>query len=322
MKSLSPLFLLLLVFISCKKDQKEKIPFKKIDTGINGKLFALGALNANILLAGGEHHAEGAVAISKNSGNNWEILPGRTEGAITALLVIDSLTWYAGTSAPHAYKTTDGGITWEKLWVNTPYPPNYRKPVRRIMKTNDATVYFVMGGDFEAGGIWKTYDGGNTWKAHTFNFELRDLVFQNADVGYACGFGNMIKTTDGGETWSYSPCSNDYFMSLSFDDNKKWWSVSFNGGVYSSNDPASGWYEKLNAAKVFSERKNFNGFFWDGDESVLFGENGLLITGNSSGNNWNEASCCNESSIRDLLVSGHHYIACGRNGEVYLIDRH
>lgn len=287
---------------------------------MDGNLNALCTLNETTLIAGGGHQADGAVCISKNSGNSWEVLPGRTEGAITALLVMDSLNWYAGTSAPHAYKTTDGGISWSKLWVNTDYPPNYRKPVRSIVKTDDLTIYFALGGDFEAGGIWKTYDGGTTWKAHTFNFELRDLAFRNSSKGYACGFGNMIQTSDGGESWSHSPCINAYFMNLHFDNNKNWWSVSFNGGVYSSTDPSAGWNETLNAAKVFSGRKNFYGFLWDGDKPVLYGENGLLITGNSSGNNWNETSCCNESSIRDLNVSGNHYVACGKNGEVYLIN--
>ncbi len=315
------LLLVLFILISCKKDTVEKIPFKQIDTGMKGNLYAICLLNETTLLAAGAHVGEGAAVLSNDSGNHWEILPGRTEGAITALLAIDSLTWYAGTSAPHAYKTRDGGITWEKLWVNTSYPPNYRKPVRRIVKTNDSTLYFVMGGDFEAGGIWKTYDGGTRWKAHTFNFELRDLAFENSLKGYACGFGNMIKTTDGGESWTYSPCSNGYFMSLSFDDKQKWWSVSFNGGVYSSADPSSGWNERLNAAKVFSGRKNFNGFLWDSDKSVLYGENGLLVTGNSSGNTWNEVSCGNETSFRFMINTGNHYVACGRKGEIYLIDR-
>ncbi|MBL7928180.1 MAG: hypothetical protein JNL47_01730 [Bacteroidia bacterium] len=321
MKRLYPLFLVWFICTSCKKDTADKIPFKKIETGIQGKLHVLCALNATTLIAGGEHHGEGAVILSTTSGNSWKILPARTEGAITALLAIDSVTWYAGTASPHAYKTMDGGITWEKLWVNTDYPPNYRKPVRRIVKTNDTTVYFAIGGDFEAGGIWKTYDGGTTWKAHTFNFELRDVVFKNDDIGYACGYGNMIQTLDGGETWTYSPCSNAYFMKLHFDNSNNWWSVSFNGGVYSSNDPASGWNEILNAAKVFSGRKNFNGFYRDDNKSVLFGEKGLLVTGSSSGNNWHEVSCCNENSIRDLTVSGNHYAACSRSGEIYLIDR-
>ncbi len=183
---LYPLLPLLFIFFSCKKEFAEKIPFKKIDTGLEGNLYMLCPVNQTTFITGGTHHADGAVSITKDAGNNWEVLPGRTEGAITALLVMESLNWYAGTSAPHAYKTTDGGITWKKLWVNTPYPPNYRKPVRRIVKTNDVTLYFVLGGDFEAGGIWKTYDGGITWKAHTFNIELRDLAFENSLTGYAC----------------------------------------------------------------------------------------------------------------------------------------
>jgi photosystem II stability/assembly factor-like uncharacterized protein len=321
MKPWSLFFFISLVLLSCRKDQPEQIPFLKIETGVNGNLNALCLLNDSSLIAGGEHHGEGIVILSKNAGYDWELLPGRTEGAVTALLVVDSVTWYAGTSAPHAYKTTNAGLTWEKLWVNTPYAPNYRKPVRSIVQSEDSSVYFVLGGDFEAGGIWKTYDGGNRWKAHTFNFELRDLAFENAETGYACGFGNMIQTKDGGETWTYSPCSNAYFTKLNFDANKKWWSVSFNGGVYHSADPASGWREMRPPAKVFSGRKNFTGFIWDGDRPVLYGENGWLITGNSTGSNWEEAACCNEATLRNLVVSVGHYIACGKNGEVYLIER-
>jgi photosystem II stability/assembly factor-like uncharacterized protein len=314
------LFFILLTGVGCKKEQVELIPFKKIDTGLQGNLYVLARLNNHKILAAGGHAGNGRVLISEDNGNSWQLLAGETEGAITALAIADSLTWYAGTSTAFAYKTQDGGTHWEKLWVNTPYPPQYRKPVRRIAKTDNSTFFFVLGGDFEAGGIWKTPDAGTTWKAHTFNFELRDMVFANPYTGVACGYGNMIMTTDGGETWTYSPCSNGYFMKLNYDENKKWWAVSFNGGVYSTASPAYGWSEKLNAAHVFSKRKNFYGLLWDEERLLLFGENGWLISGDEQGH-WNASACCNNNPIRDLLVTGNHYTACGNNGEIYLIDR-
>ena len=68
----------------------------------------------------------------------------------------------------------------------------------------------ALGGDFTAGSLLRTADGGATWAVVDIGEvnPLSKVFFPNAEVGYALFYGyewSMLKTTDGGLNWSTLP---------------------------------------------------------------------------------------------------------------------
>ena len=118
---------------------------------------------------------------------------------------------------------------WKVQSLPTPITPMRdriftRPDVDEMFFVNDTTGF--LGGY----GIYKTTDGGATWKESypvTVDnpFDVSDIYFLDADHGYACyvrcegcGYeGGFLRTADGGDTWEMTdflqPVSSVYFTS-------------------------------------------------------------------------------------------------------------
>src|SRR3954463_13792996 len=120
------------------------------------------------------------------------------------------------------YKTTDAGKSWKRMGLES------SEHIGKILvdPRNTNTVYVAAQGPlFSAGGergLYKTTDGGATWKAVltiSENTGVNDVVFDpsNPDVIYATAFqrrravgqligggpeGAIMKSTDGGAHWT------------------------------------------------------------------------------------------------------------------------
>lgn len=155
----------------------------------------------------------------------------------------DSATCFAGKA--YMFKTFDGGLNWVVdsnasptqdvsfpspnkgygLWSNTidggqswtdaPIWSNINVSYDCIFFINDSTGFIGgMGSqgspNFNFGAIAKTINYGQTWNQINFQYEMlaiRDIVFINDTVGWACGNGQsgnsrqIMKTIDGGLNW-------------------------------------------------------------------------------------------------------------------------
>jgi photosystem II stability/assembly factor-like uncharacterized protein len=155
----------------------------------------------------------------------------------------DSLTCFAGKAL--MFKTFNGGLNWivdsnasptqdvsfpspnrgYGLWSNTIdggnnwstqfFPVGLYASYDCIFFINDSTGWAGgMGGqgspNFNFGTIAKTIDYGQTWNQTNFQYEMlgiRDIIFINDSVGWACGNGQsgnsrqIMKTIDGGLNW-------------------------------------------------------------------------------------------------------------------------
>jgi photosystem II stability/assembly factor-like uncharacterized protein len=137
----------------------------------------------------------------------WQALPGS--------LVIDPqepATLYA---AMHhgVFKSTDGGASWHAATSGLPLG---LEDVRMLAvdPQNPGTVYAACAGDFNGGayvggGVYKSTDGGITWRAVNSglppqNLEAKSLALdpKNPDTIYAWTNSGMFKSTDGGASWS------------------------------------------------------------------------------------------------------------------------
>jgi len=156
------------------------------------------------------------------------------------------------------YRTTDGGKTWtQTLFVNE--DTGCSDLVTDL--TNPDTLYcsayqrrrtaFGFNGGGLGSGIYKSTDGGATWKKCTSGLPTGptgriglDIYRKNSKIVYACvenANGGVFRSEDGGETWkkmgtvsmstnAYRPC---YFSQIRVDpkDDQHIWMAAVNMGV-------------------------------------------------------------------------------------------
>ena len=254
-------------------------------TGVNGKpnLYYMGATG-------------GGVWRTTDAGNSWEnISDGFFGGSIGAIAVSewDNNVIYVGggevtvrgnvSSGYGMWKSVDAGKTWKSIGlVNSKHIPRIK-----IHPKNPDIVYAAVLGDLykssDDRGVYKSIDGGKTWKKKLFankDAGVVDLTFDpnNPRVLYAStwrirrtpysldsgGEGSALwKSTDEGETWT-NISTNEGLpkgvwgisgVTVSPVNSDRVWLIVENekGGVYRSDDAGKTW-KKLNDSRKLRQR--------------------------------------------------------------------
>lgn len=187
------------------------------------------------------------------------------------------------TQGDGVYKTTDGGKTWRHLGLKETQAISRI----RVHPTNPDIVYVAaLGhpyGDNEERGVFKSIDGGNTWKKVLYvspKAGAADLIIDrmNPKVLYATtwqvyrktwkmwGGGpdcKLWKSENGGETWVDLTANpgmpaaplGKIGITVSPADNKRLWAIveANDGGVYRSDDVGATW-KKVNDERKLRQR--------------------------------------------------------------------
>jgi len=187
----------------------------------------------------------------------------------------DPNTYYFGSTGGGVWKSTDGAMTWAPIFD--------KEAVSAIgslaVAPSDPNVLYVGTGEAcirgnisHGDGIYKTVDGGKTWK----NVGLRDsraigkviVDPKNADVVYVAALGHpfgpntergIFRTIDGGKTWekvlykdentggidvAFDPRNSHILYASLWEARRSPWGLSSGGpssGLYRSNDSGSTW---------------------------------------------------------------------------------
>jgi photosystem II stability/assembly factor-like uncharacterized protein len=184
------------------------------------------AIRSNVIIGRGVYK-------SLDAGKTWQFMGLKDSGQIGGIRVHPTnpdTVWLAALGSPFGpneergiFKTTDGGKTWKKtLFVNNEtggrdievdwQNPNvlYAAMYRGFRKGWD----IISGGPASEGGIYKSVDGGETWKKITAGLPDDligkidiDIARSNPNVLYAMvealgPRGGLYKSTDAGESWT------------------------------------------------------------------------------------------------------------------------
>jgi photosystem II stability/assembly factor-like uncharacterized protein len=214
----------------------------------------------------------------------WYYRPMNTNnGPFNDVFFVDTLTGYACGEPGIVVKTTDGGITWQKMWVGTnarlwsvdavgdevwvcgewttlvhnegsgwefqlPWS-NWLRGVEFL----DSLEGWIVG---EGAMILHTIDGGDTWESKQLpvSDEFRDVGIRDSVTIFAAGREEktdnslMFRTTDAGLSWEEVPIGGKYIRRIDFVDSLYGWTVSLRAylwwiEVYRTSNGGSTWYK-------------------------------------------------------------------------------
>jgi gliding motility-associated-like protein len=172
----------------------------------NDSVWACGQSGFSVLAA----NRSPKVFRSTNGGTTWTTFngfyTGTTSQTFRNIEFPSRLVGYVSGSRDTVWKTTDGGVTWNKLPVPTPgVTPQI---TYTDMFALDANTLFLVGNGFPRKVVFKTVDGGATWQDITGNIlaimpvsNLNSIIFHDANNGYVGANGAILVTNNGGATW-------------------------------------------------------------------------------------------------------------------------
>jgi photosystem II stability/assembly factor-like uncharacterized protein len=169
-----------------------------VRTGLLDDLSKLRVIDANTFLAGG-----GCTLLrSDDSGQTLRRLrfnPSATCGSpLAAMHFATKDIGYLVRSDGSVLRTEDGGA---RFASRTALPATGGGPPNDAWFTSPENGVVVTGSD-TLGRIYRTTDGGSSWKDVATSGALRGLFFVSATTGYAVGQNAVLKTVDGGATWT------------------------------------------------------------------------------------------------------------------------
>jgi photosystem II stability/assembly factor-like uncharacterized protein len=185
----------------------------------------------------------------------------------------------------YLYRTTDGGINWEKIWMD-----------ERLRKAKNPTrLNSIFFADEEhgwvagaSGLIYNTTDGGTKWRKQYSGtkINLKKIQFVDASHGWAIGNDSglagetiLIATKNGGLNWkTLSRGSTLSLKDFTFVTASKGWGINQHGDVVHTNNGGDTWLtQRQNDGEYFSIVLFFNEL--DGliiGDSILHTSNGGL----------------------------------------------
>ncbi len=221
----------------------------------------------------------GAMVRSTNAGANFIYTASVTDGYVSDIEFINNSTGYAVTGFNHGdiLKTTNAGSTWVSQISS------YTTSIYGIAFTGAETGY--LAGSIS---LYKTTNGGTNWNTvynSTTNEIFTDIVFTNANTGYAVGsYGRQMKTTNAGLNWTASVISTSgtILNSLCFVNETTGYAVGDNNAAVRTTNAGLNW-TSMTVATPFVNLNDV--FFTDINNGYISCATGIYRTTNG-GNSW------------------------------------
>lgn len=223
---------------------------------------------------------------STNGGMNWQsqFFPIQYEYLQSIHFFNENTGIVAGS---RTYITTNGGLTWTQAQRDSDLVANL--PFLNIKMLSNNYGYACGGFIDVAGVIWKTTNGGLSWKTNGISpDEIFDMVvLDSLNIVALAGDPEFIynlafvKSTDGGENWTYTELPL-YAVSLGIDarDFNNIWSAAGYKFIYTTNG-GNNWQEKPTPDST----SIYDLVFINNQLGFACGENGALLKYIENGSN-------------------------------------
>jgi photosystem II stability/assembly factor-like uncharacterized protein len=255
---------------------------------------------------------------TNDSGRNWIGIPGTSsnQGNFFNLFFTDSQNGFAEGTSQMAF-TNDGGDNWI---------------IKPLASAWAYTLFFINSqvgfyGDQQGGGLYKTNDGGNTWKSIFKSSSATDKYyphFLDLDTGFVMTESGMFEsTTDGGQTWNFkcyvsNVSGGGSYSQLQFLNRNEGY---FGGptGVLKTTDGGQTWINELPATII--SHVNYIKFF--NDQSGYYKNATSIYYTVDGGGTW-ELSCSigrGDFIIAMSFLDDHSGWACTNKGRVFRLQQ-
>jgi len=233
----------------------------------------------------------GTILKTTNRGLIWQSIGGISfQNFYTIIFPENSQVGYVFGAQGEAYRTMDGGQTWEpmilgitntvyachflnnnfgfvvteggmvlktedggNIWQILPQPTN--QTLRSIWAVNE-TIIYVCGNN---GALFKTTNGGRQWLNMSLSTPaiLYGIIFPNSpDTGYICGRGGLFGRTFDGRVWNTYNINDTDFFAIHFPINRVGFVCGRNGIILKTSDYGAAFIsENKNPIKIKKENE-------------------------------------------------------------------
>ncbi|MFI5201363.1 MAG: T9SS type A sorting domain-containing protein [Candidatus Kapaibacterium sp.] len=146
--------------------------------------------------------------ISSDAGVTWWSVHPGLQGATSGVFLDRLNGWVVDPGQPGiAYKTTDGGINWDKVIIDTLWAIGYWGT---YFNPASGRLYFGGDGDY----AWTDNNGATFHEPlPQYSLAFMGFAFKDANVGIGASmYGKQLYTLDGGDTWNYALNGPDAFF--------------------------------------------------------------------------------------------------------------
>jgi len=163
--------------------------------------------------------------------------------------------------------------------------------------------FIVSGEGYALGCIYRLDPSMNAYKIDSFAYQLCDIRFSNAQVGYTCGYGSVLKTEDGGDSWVLQNIQGDFFRSISAVDPLHVWIAGYNGSIIHTDDGGQHWEKQRNGDDPFLAKYRLRAIvFKNLDTGYAAGDKGLIVKTTDGGKHWSVLKSDTDKDLKCITI--------------------